>query len=487
MNERGDVLIIGSGIGGLSCAIILLKLGYKVTVVEKNRESGGLMRSYRRFGISCPVGVHYIGSMDERQPLRRIFDYLGVTEKLPLERMGTAGPVDRYIFDDFSFDLPAGVQAFEDNLRTAFPAEEAAIDGIMKSLSKVSELMLSPSFPFNNTGISMMEMFRSMGELLAELNCSNALQNVLQVPCAWIGIPLSQCPVFYHHNALLSYLFSSWRLKTGCQDMADVFVNRVKELGGELVLKNGAKKILAENREVQGLLLESGRTLKAQTIVSAVHPKVMLSLLGEGAVRPAYENKVTHLEDTGSVFSVHLGVSAADHAELPYNIFRIKTEGGNVFRSRSLRFFQLRKSENPDSNLLTIITQADLDDWQPWGKTFTGNRGNDYSEKKRKLSQELIHEASGVFGPLKGTKVLDAYSPLTIRDWVNSPGGSAYGVLRSSDQLGRTASLSRTSVKGLHIAGQSAVAPGVLGAALGSLAAAREIVGNDFLKEDLFV
>ncbi|MCI5210165.1 MAG: NAD(P)/FAD-dependent oxidoreductase [Candidatus Electrothrix sp. ATG2] len=70
------MLIIGSGIGGLSTAIILAKLGFEVTVLEKNPQPGGLMRSYPRNGIECEVGVHYLGSLDEGQIMRKFFDYL---------------------------------------------------------------------------------------------------------------------------------------------------------------------------------------------------------------------------------------------------------------------------------------------------------------------------------------------------------------------------------------------------------------------------
>ena len=134
-NEK-DVLIIGSGIGGLSSGIILIKLGYKVTIVEKNREPGGMMRSYKRFGIDCPVGIHYLGALDKDQPLRRIFDYLGVTTKLPIEQMGINGPIDKYIFDDFSFDLPSGLDAYEESLRENFPQDNLQITEIMTGLKK---------------------------------------------------------------------------------------------------------------------------------------------------------------------------------------------------------------------------------------------------------------------------------------------------------------------------------------------------------------
>ncbi|MDD8019193.1 MAG: NAD(P)-binding protein, partial [Bacteroidota bacterium] len=59
--EGKNIVVIGSGIGGLSAGILLSLLNFKVTVVEKNPLPGGLMRSYRRAGIDCPVGVHYVG------------------------------------------------------------------------------------------------------------------------------------------------------------------------------------------------------------------------------------------------------------------------------------------------------------------------------------------------------------------------------------------------------------------------------------------
>jgi len=60
---RGKALVIGSGIGGLSTAILLAKLDYRVTVIEGSASPGGLMRGYSRQGVDCPVGVHYLGAL----------------------------------------------------------------------------------------------------------------------------------------------------------------------------------------------------------------------------------------------------------------------------------------------------------------------------------------------------------------------------------------------------------------------------------------
>ena len=85
------VLIIGSGMGGLSTAIILTKLGYDVTVVEKNRQPGGMLRSFVRQGVHCNVGVHYMGALAEGQVLRRCFDYLGHHRAIAVGSHGCGG------------------------------------------------------------------------------------------------------------------------------------------------------------------------------------------------------------------------------------------------------------------------------------------------------------------------------------------------------------------------------------------------------------
>jgi phytoene dehydrogenase-like protein len=189
-----DVVIIGSGIGGLSAAIILLKLGYNVRVIEKNRRPGGLMRSYTRHGIHCPVGLHYIGAMGNRQPLRRIFDYLGVSTSLPMERMGIDGPIDKYIFPDFSFDLPSGIDAFEENLRAQFPGNNKQITILMDGIRRVARMMLSFDFPFNtgnDYSIAGTELFiknakHTGGSMLMDRDPSKRLPCNLSSQCSFI-------------------------------------------------------------------------------------------------------------------------------------------------------------------------------------------------------------------------------------------------------------------------------------------------------------
>lgn len=65
--SKYDIIIIGSGLGGLECGAILSKEGYHVCVLEKNELFGGCFQTYQRGGHRMDTGIHYIGSLDEGQ------------------------------------------------------------------------------------------------------------------------------------------------------------------------------------------------------------------------------------------------------------------------------------------------------------------------------------------------------------------------------------------------------------------------------------
>jgi all-trans-retinol 13,14-reductase len=483
--EGKSIIIIGSGIGGLSAGIILSLLKFKVTVVEKNPLPGGLMRSYRRSGVDCPVGVHYVGALGEKEPLGRMFHILGIPVDELFMPMGQEGIIDHYIFDDLTFDLPAGgIDALEKNLQNAFPEDTAALDIVMKNLRDISRRMMEPSFllnqgdPFGN-----MDYYQPMGELLDTLQASAGFRAVLSVPCKLIGVPLNDCPIIFHHMVLAGYLFSSWKLKENGSKMTGVFVRRFQELGGELILNNGVKKISFTEGKVAGVILESGTALFADAVVAAIHPKILLKLMDEEVLRDSHRRRIMGLKETEGVIAVNVSVNAAAHPEINHNIYRLHKDENGIIEEGV--FYQLRGTSSKNFNLLSIITKSLYSEWSLWENTTSGQRGKDYEEKKLTIAMALLKKAAEIFGDLKDAKILDVYTPLTIRDYVNSPEGSCYGAMRSSSQLLKIMSLNNIPVPGLCLAGQNAIAPGVMGCLLGSFNAARQVAGADRFTEGI--
>jgi all-trans-retinol 13,14-reductase len=482
-------LIIGSGIGGLSCAIILARLGFDVTVIEKNRQPGGMLRSYARQGVHCNVGVHYMGALAQGQVLRRCFDYLGITDRLPLIRMGVDGPVDRYHFngrhpDVETFDLPDGFTAYEDNLKAAFPSQKPQVQALMAMLQRSARHLDQLDFLYSEQPADFwIEQSESLGTIFDQLDCSPGLRAVFGMPSVLIGVPPAVCPQFYHTVALASYLFSAWRLEHHGAHMADVCADRLAALGGRLRTGRAVKHIRTAGGRVLGVTLDSGEQLDAPLVVGAIHPKAIVELLDPDSVKASYRRRILGLTDTAGMVAVHALVPAEKHPAISHNVFSIETESDGAIRD--LIYLQLRPSGRPEHNLLSLLTSGHEDLWQTWQQTCSGRRGPDYEHTKNELAHDLIAGIEKITGPFSGMKIIDVYTPLTIRDWVGSPNGSAYGVMRSTDQLMSAALLNRTALRGLFLAGQSVLAPGILGTILGSLTTVQFIVGSERFRREV--
>lgn len=486
-----QALIIGSGIGGLSTAIILAKLGYDVTVVEKNRQPGGMLRSYVRKGVHCEVGVHYLGALDKGQVLRRCLDYLGIFDALPLERLGVGAPVDRYYFDDATagpaiFDMPEGLDAYEANLKATFPQEHTAIEHFMAKLRLSARQIHDLDFLFKGqAATNLIEQTEPLWQMLDRLGCSPRLKSVLSLPSMWIGVPPEHCPQFYHTMTLASYLFSAWRLKRHGAHMADVLADRLEALGGRVETGDAVQSINTQNKRVASVTLASGRTIDTPLVVGAIHPKVVVGLLESDSVKPSYRRRVMGLTDTPGMVSVNALVPKASHQALACNVFSVNTRADGAIED--IIYLQLRPCERPESLLLSLVTSGHDGLWQPWLDTQSGHRGADYAQAKNRLAHQLIERVAPITGQLKDLDVIDVYTPLSIRDWVNSPGGSAYGVMRSDSQMLSAALLNRTAIKGLYLAGQSVMAPGLLGTILGSLITVKFIVGPERFDREILL
>jgi phytoene dehydrogenase-like protein len=397
--------------------------------------------------------------------------------------MGRDGVIDRYIFDDFIFDLPEGLEAYEKNLRKACPADSAALDVVMKNLREIADQMKETSFFFNQGNpFQNMDHFRPMGELLDDLAASPRLRALLAVPCQLIGVPLANCPVIFHHMVVAGYLFSSWRLRDGGARMADVFASRFTELGGSLLLNQSVRKINLEGGNVVGIKLDTGADLPADAVVAAIHPKAVLKLLEEGALRASLRERILTLTETDGVVAVQASVDAVAHAAVDHNIYRLHCDENGFIKDGV--FYQIRCGHDRETNLLSIITRSLYSDWSRWENTSIGRRGGAYKEKKLMIAYSLLKKAEEIFGPLQNLRILDVFTPLTLRDYVNCPEGSCYGVLRSAGQLLKVASLNNLPIGGLCLAGQNAMAPGVMGSILGSFNAVRQLVGDQrFVRE----
>jgi C-3',4' desaturase CrtD len=85
--ENNDIIIIGSGLGSLTAAALLVNEGYKVTILEKNYLPGGCTSSYERKGFIFESGATTLVGLDEGMPLNALLRKTGI--EFPVRKLET--------------------------------------------------------------------------------------------------------------------------------------------------------------------------------------------------------------------------------------------------------------------------------------------------------------------------------------------------------------------------------------------------------------
>ena len=126
MNNAWDVIVIGSGMGGMVTAGALSKLGHKVLLLEKNKTLGGQTHSFSREGFTWDAGLHYLGGL---APGRTASDMISWICDKPLDLAPIGTVYDTlHIGDQPPLQLSRPIEAQKFDLMERFPDESKAID-----------------------------------------------------------------------------------------------------------------------------------------------------------------------------------------------------------------------------------------------------------------------------------------------------------------------------------------------------------------------
>ena len=131
--ERSDVLVVGGGMAGLTAAAYLSRAGFKVILVEKNRECGGLVNSFTRDGFLFDAGVRALEDAGIILPMLKDLNINIDFFKSPVS-VGIESEI-------LHIDSEASVQAYSELLRTLYPESEKDINRIIRLIQRIMKDM----------------------------------------------------------------------------------------------------------------------------------------------------------------------------------------------------------------------------------------------------------------------------------------------------------------------------------------------------------
>ncbi|MBQ9204401.1 MAG: NAD(P)/FAD-dependent oxidoreductase [Prevotella sp.] len=483
---RYDVVIIGSGLGGLVCGCLLAKAGRQVLVIERQARPGGCLQSYQRHGLSFDTGFHYVGGLAEGQRLHCVFSDLGLM-RLPWQRLDVDA-FDCVTIAGETFNFAQGYDHFVEVLAARFPHQRDALNRYVETLRQIDAVPLDSDALFRDYGVSAYDYLSSVfsDPLLVQVLAGASMKQELRQ---------SSLPLFSFAHSQSSFIQSSWRLRGDGGMVADVLVNCIRQHGGEVRCRCEADELVERDGRIVAVGCTDGACYEGDTFISDIHPAQTLSLVKQSAcLKRLFRNRINGLENTSGMFTASLALKPGrlryfNHNKFIYrypDVWRtpVQTQPGELPRIDRV-MVSARVPETDDSVAqLDLLTPMPVALVQPWVDTRVGHRGERYERLKRHVADDCIRLAETVLPGLSGM-VSECYTstPLTWRDYTMTPDGSAYGIRKDCRNLVLSMLSPRTPVPNLLLTGQSLMLPGLEGVTMTALMTCAELLGSSLIEQ----
>jgi all-trans-retinol 13,14-reductase len=494
--KKYDIVIIGSGFGGLICGYILSKSGYKVGIFEKHFQVGGCLQTFQRKGVTFDTGMHYIGSMEPGQLLHRIFTYLNLLSDVKVHKLDTDG-FEHIILGGREYRFAMGYENYIEVLMSHFPKEHKTIVKYISDLQKhtASLPILDPTKRASDKFFSREALKIGIGDYLDSLTSNTELQNVLSSTNMLYAGKRNKTPLYIHALINDFYIQSAWRIVGGADCIAESLCRSIYSFGGEIFTRAEVKSIVCNSDKATSLILADGETVEAKYFISNTHPEITLNMLDTYLIKNIYRERIRNVESTISNFILYIEFKPDTVRYANYNFYKFNNE--NVWECSSytqkdwprnyIFMHQVPKSNKGYAESGVLISYMHFSEVEKWNKSYIENRGEDYITFKEVKKEILLSQLENDFPGIRSNiKEVYTSSPLTLRDYTGTKNGSMYGILKDKNYLEQTFISHRTKIPNLFFAGQNINLLGILGVAMSALITSSEFTDLKRVLNDTF-
>jgi phytoene dehydrogenase-like protein len=461
---RYDVIVVGAGVGGLTCAAFLARRGLGVLVAERSGVVGGCCSSFRVDGFHFDAAVHHVSGGGPRSLVGQALRAVGANV-----RFAHLNPMDSLVWPDVRFEVPGDWEALIAALTGAFPLEAVGVRAAFAELLKLYRAILGTAGP--RVSLERWEESTFL-EFLSAFVDDERLVRVLSGQWGYLGAPPQRLSTLGMCQMLVNY----WRDGAyypygGTQALPDALVRAICEAGGAVRTGCGVKRIRVERERAIGIEFADGGFVPASVVVSnADVPQTVHRLLG-GRIDPEYRRRIERLEPSEPFFLVYLGLDPDFRIErLPRGFYHLETTLGGPWLYVSSASEIDPSLAPPGHHALTVVVslggaEARTQRWP--------------AMKEAKLRQTIARLDDYAPGLSRHVVIARAAHPPHPNRRTSSFCGSPYGWSVVPGQSGPSRLSNQTPIRNLHLAGHwSTPGPGVC-----AVVASGWRVANDVIEE----
>lgn len=493
MKEQSRVVVIGAGVGGLTTAALLAQKGYKVTVLEAQVYPGGSASTFDHKGYRFESGATVAGGFQPNGPHHVLGEMLDIDWQVKLHDPAWVVHLpDKEVAltldnTDVIANFPETEKFWEEQSKIADIAWSLSAQGLPWPPQDISELLQLAKvglmnfprdlqvIPFALTtvydwlkrhNLADKQKFRRFIDATLLISAQNTSEIVNGVYGA-TAMDLARQGVYH--------------VEGGIGGIAETLVDKVRDLGGEVIYRQHVQRIAVENGHAVGVYATKGRRSKkeifypADFVVVNNTPWSLENMLGDDAPSNLKaETKRRH--DTQGAFILHIGVDAdklpqdiADHHQIVNTYDGSMGEGETLYVSMSPEWDQSRAPDG--KRAVTVSTHTNVQQW--WDILADDEQA--YYDCKSAYAERIISTIDKTLNGFKeaSTLVLPG-TPVTYEFYTMRHKGMVGGFPQSSLFKARGP---RTGIRNIRLVGDS-VFPGqsTAGVTLGGIRVAKDVM-----------
>jgi phytoene dehydrogenase-like protein len=489
---RYDVVVIGAGLGGLTAAAILARAGRKVLVIERSNSVGGAASSYKSGDLFIEGSLQETSDpQDIRDPKHDVLTRAGVLDAVKWIPAGAlyevrGGPLDR------PFVLPDNFAAARLALTKRFPAARAGIRQLLDEMEGIASA----------TGTPQAEVPLSLSQKLDEVfGDDEAIKCALAANLSYFHDDPGSLWWTFFARAQGSYLLSGGRfVHGGSQRLSSALARAIRVAGGEVMVRRVASRIALDPQGRTSAVTHTAKDgsdaqlAECTRVIGGAAPAALAPLMPEEAAGKL-TNGYAGLTPSISLFALTLGLSKPPR---DYGVTAYSTQllPDDMTRLADYGRGAVLMAEEPGERMppMSIVDYAAIDSGVPappyvlsiFGPDLLSNWDNSdmdaYRDKRGRWQQAMLRYLDRFYPGLASGVVASSFNTaLSVRQYLNAPGGAVYGFAPTPPSSGGIAPVRspRTAVSGLYLASAYAGFGGYTGVVQSGGACADMILGEN--------